>query len=381
MQHSLESPLRRFISLQQEKLLVLGARRIPPLPCPGSNTDTALSIVTSVGFAKLESTEYVEAVQKLRPDIVLSMGDVVIGQKPSQKREEKMGDRTQVWVKELADGLRDMNGEMPQTAIFAPILPLEAEQQLFYLSDLKDELKQDISGLVLYEARSVTAIPEDLLHLPRLSIENLESPHDVLSNVALGIDLFTLPFIGVATDAGIALNFTFPLETSMKFEEILPLGIDMWSPAHAVDLSPLRQGCNCYACLNHHRAYLQHLLGAKEMLGWVLLQTHNHQIIEEFLKEYERACRKDPFPTTESCLQNPMSLIYQQERDKVQGRSSTLSLLIAASSSNFIGSGVINSSRRVKGNLVRMWSPIDHWTITRRSLKRLLQTLIETLSI
>lgn len=296
MPRSLESPLRRFISLQQEKLLVLGPRRIPPLPCPGSNTDTAMSIVTSVGFAKLESAEYVEAVRKLQPDIVLGMGDVVIGQKPSQKREEKMGDRTQVWVKELADGLKDLNRETPQTAIFAPILPLEAEKQLFYLSDLKDGFKQDISGLVLYEARSVIAIPENLLHLPRLCIENLESPHDVLSNIAIGIDLFTLPFIGVATDAGIALNFTFPLETSMESEVILPLGIDMWSPAHAIDLSPLRQGCNCYACLNHHRAYLQHLLGAKEMVGWVLLQIHNHQVLEDFFGGVRKSLEKRSFP-------------------------------------------------------------------------------------
>ena len=65
--------------------------------------------------------------------------------------------------------------------------------------------------------------------------------------------------------------------------ELEPLGLDLWSPTYATDLSPLREGCECYACGSHHRAYVRHLLDAKEMLGWVLLQIHNHHTLDVFL--------------------------------------------------------------------------------------------------
>ena len=56
----------------------------------------------------------------------------------------------------------------------------------------------------------------------------------------------------------------------------------MSSQDHQVSLEPFKEGCPCYACTKHHRAYLHHLLGAREMLGWTLLQIHNHQVMSDF---------------------------------------------------------------------------------------------------
>ena len=56
----------------------------------------------------------------------------------------------------------------------------------------------------------------------------------------------------------------------------------MWLEDHATSLDPLVEGCACYACTNHHKAYVQHLLNAKEMLAWVLLQIHNHHTLNLF---------------------------------------------------------------------------------------------------
>jgi queuine tRNA-ribosyltransferase len=58
----------------------------------------------------------------------------------------------------------------------------------------------------------------------------------------------------------------------------------MWHEDHAISVTPLSEGCTCYACTKHHRAYLQHLLAAKEMLGWVLIQLHNHAIMAKFFE-------------------------------------------------------------------------------------------------
>ena len=276
-----ESPLRKFIAVHEEALLILGTRRIPPLPCPASSTSRAISIVTSLGFGKLECTEYVEAIQELRPDIVVAMGDVLFGHKPGVKRKESMGDRTLAWLEELISAMKDEDGA-PRTALFAPILPVEAEQQTYYLDALQDELRAAVSGLALYDFASIDTIPENLRGLPRLSLADANSPHRLLDAVALGFDVFTIPFISDATDAGIALDFTFPAHCDAKNEGRLPLGIDMWSSTFASDISPHLGDCQCYTCTNHHRAFVHHLLDAKEMLGWVLLQLHNHHIVDEF---------------------------------------------------------------------------------------------------
>ena len=264
---------------------MLGPRRSPPVPCPASNTHTAISILTSVGFRQLESEDYVDAIRKVRPDIVLGMADLVLGQQAGLKRVERMGDRTAVWTQEMVTGIADVEestADAHQPAFFAPILPVEREVQSMYLDRLQDEWKDHVQGLTVYNASSVGIIPESLFDLPRLSLDEPNSPQEILCNVSLGMDVLTIPFIGAATDSGIALDYVFPCPPASQQESPRSLGLDMWSAEYALDLSPLRCGCPCYTCLKHHRAYIQHLLSAKEMLGWVLLQIHNYQVVDEF---------------------------------------------------------------------------------------------------
>jgi len=244
-----------------------------------------MSILTSVGFRQLESDDYVDAVRKIRPDIFVGMGDLVLSQKAGLKRVEKMGDRTATWTHEMMTGIADVEestSEARQPALFAPILPLEKELQSVYLDQLQDEWRDHVQGLTIYNSSSVSIVPERLLGLPRLSLDEPDSPQEVLRNVSFGVDVLTIPFIGAATDAGIALDFVFPCPSASQQESSKSLGMDMWSVQYATDLSPLCYGCPCYTCSKHHRAYIQHLLSAKEMLGWVLLQIHNYQVLDEF---------------------------------------------------------------------------------------------------
>lgn len=43
------------------------------------------------------------------------------------------------------------------------------------------------------------------------------------------------------------------------------------------DFGPLLEGCTCYCCQRHTRAYLHHLLVTNELLAGVLLMMHNFQ--------------------------------------------------------------------------------------------------------
>ena len=255
-----------------------------------------------------------EAVQKLRPDIVIGMGDVLFGHTPGVKRADSMGDRTLAWVDALAKEMEEEEGETANTALFAPLLPIDKEIQSWYLTALRDELSEKISGLVLYETRSIEAVPANLQNLPKLYVGKLDGPHRLLDAINLGIDIFTVPFVNEASDAGIALNFSFPSvpasnEPLSDNQALLPLGLDLWSTTYAIDLSSLGEGCECYACKSHHRAYIQHLLNAKEMLGWVLLQIHNHHTLDIFFEGVRGSLRNGNFERQKEAFQDT----YQRE--------------------------------------------------------------------
>lgn len=263
--------------------MVVGARRTSPVTAPAafSNTDTSISVNTSVGFRSLKAEEYAEGVEGLKADIVVALGDVPHGRALGNKRIEKAVDRNIQWLQDHVALRQDGKcGELSK--LFATLLPVSCAKQQFYIDCLTDEMANEINGLAIHDAESLEDMPEPLMSLPRLGLLELKSPIDVLRHVSLGIDVFTIPFIGAATDAGIALDFDFPstAKDSENGSQPLPLGVDMWTSSHAVDLSPLSKDCSCYACTNHHKAYIQHLLAAKEMLGWVLLQIHNHHTID-----------------------------------------------------------------------------------------------------
>lgn len=227
--------------------------------------------------------------RKLQPDIIVGLGDIPYGvEKVSKKKTDKITDRTTKWMlAQVKDRREDARTDVPKAKplLFAPLLPLPSGSQSWYLEHLADEMQSEIQGLALYDASTLEDIPSKLRDLPRLGFTEPKNPNALLYEISRGMDVMTIPFIGAATDAGIALDFCFPVgNDDVQLASITPkpLGIDMWQTVHAVNLSPLSPGCSCYACSNHHRAYLQHLLMAKEMLGWVLLQIHNHDIMDRF---------------------------------------------------------------------------------------------------
>lgn len=230
---------------------------------------------------------------------MVGLGDIVFDKQTiSSKRMEKMSDRTGAWTRTLAEACRD--SEQNRTApphIFAPILPIASQLQSYYTNQLLDDdtLRDSVQGLAMYDAGSVLDLPKQSSALPRLMLTESPGPAKLLQEVSLGADLFVIPFIGAATDAGIALGFQFPPPSAVNGNARRPLGMDMWQSEHALDLSPLAPYCECYSCKKHHRAYLYHLLSTKEMLAWVLLQIHNHHILDRFFAGVRDSIAKETF--------------------------------------------------------------------------------------
>lgn len=297
------SPLRRFIAAPDDALLVLAARRAAPVPAPPatSNTNDTVSICTAVGFRALQAEEYARQAEHLQADLIVALGDIPYERKLGNKRMEKAIDRNIAWLEDHVS-LRRSRAKPAHAKLFASLLPTSCAKQQHYVDALVGQYAEHISGLAIFNLDSMEDLPEQLHHLPRLSLVSPNTPQDILRQVRLGLDLMVIPFVGAATDAGIALDFTFGSPSAPdvngnghRCSGVLPLGHDMWSEDHAVDLSPFAAGCECYACTSHHRAYLQHLLSAKEMLGWVLLQIHNHHVMDRFFARIRHSIANDTF--------------------------------------------------------------------------------------
>ena len=61
------------------------------------------------------------------------------------------------------------------------------------------------------------------------------------------------------------------------------------------DFSPLDSECDCYTCSNHSRAYLRHLINAKEILGARLLSYHNLYFLLKMCENVRDAIMNDSF--------------------------------------------------------------------------------------
>ncbi|AEO62528.1 uncharacterized protein THITE_2106788 [Thermothielavioides terrestris NRRL 8126] len=294
------SRLHAFTAMPQSVTTVLSARRHPAVQSPIGNTNNSVSIFTSTGFQVLTTKEYLSAVQCLSPDIAIPPSDLTYGPlAPNSKRALRMAERTDEWVVEWFDELPPDS----RISTFAPVLPVPYSIQWEYLSRLAEDYlpSSRLSGLAVYDPDLLPDLADycaPLLPLPRLSLSNPPTPHHILRQIALGIDLFALPFINTLSDAGLALDFTFPpppppppssttsspttTTTTTTTTTPRPLAIDLADPSNATSLAPLSPSCSCYACTSHHRAYVHHLLSAREMLGWTLLQIHNHAVVAAF---------------------------------------------------------------------------------------------------
>lgn len=61
---------------------------------------------------------------------------------------------------------------------------------------------------------------------------------------------------------------------------------------YELDDRPIEEGCGCPACRTYSRAYIRHLLKAKEMLGMRLLVLHNLYFYNHMMEEIREAIRE-----------------------------------------------------------------------------------------
>ena len=64
---------------------------------------------------------------------------------------------------------------------------------------------------------------------------------------------------------------------------------------YELDMQPIEPGCQCPVCRRYSRAYIRHLLKAKEMLGMRLCVMHNLYFYNTMMTEIRDALDKGEF--------------------------------------------------------------------------------------
>lgn len=70
---------------------------------------------------------------------------------------------------------------------------------------------------------------------------------------------------------------------------------NMFNAQYELDDSPIEEGCGCPACRHYSRAYIRHLLKAKEMLGMRLCVLHNLYFYNKMMEEIREAIEENRY--------------------------------------------------------------------------------------
>lgn len=105
------------------------------------------------------------------------------------------------------------------------------------------------------------------------------SPDCLVEGVIRGVDMFDCVLQTRAARNGLALTG--------KGKRMLR------NAEFANDFSPIEEGCDCYACKNFTRAYIRHLIKAKEILAAQLITMHNIRFTLRLMENIRKAIMED----------------------------------------------------------------------------------------
>ena len=73
--------------------------------------------------------------------------------------------------------------------------------------------------------------------------------------------------------------------------------LNLMNAVFARDHAPIDAGCACYTCQHFTRAYLRHLIVAKEMLAGTLISIHNIHTLLQLVRDARQAILEGRYQT------------------------------------------------------------------------------------
>ena len=206
---------------------------------------------------------------------------------------QKSVERTTRWLARCKDEMARLNA-LPDT--------VNREQLLFGINqgavyeDIRIEHAKEISKMNLdgyaVGGLAVGETHEEMYHIldevvPYLPVNKptylmgVGTPANILEGVERGIDFF---------------DCVYPTRNGRHGHLYTNHGkINLFNAKYELDTRPIEVGCNCPACRRYSRAYIRHLLKAKEMLGMRLCVLHNLYFYNTMMTEIRDSLDRGEF--------------------------------------------------------------------------------------
>lgn len=203
---------------------------------------------------------------------------------------ERSVNRTARWLARCKEKMRRLN-ELPDT--------INRHQLLFGINqggiyeDIRirhakeiTELNLDgyaVGGLAVGESHEdmYRILDAVVPHLPQNKptyLMGVGTPENILEAVDRGVDFF---------------DCVYPSRNGRHGHVYTNYGkLNLFNARYELDARPVEEGCQCPACRNFSRAYIRHLLKAKEMLGMRLCVLHNLYFYNTMMAEIRNAIEK-----------------------------------------------------------------------------------------
>ena len=196
-------------------------------------------------------------------------------------------ERTTRWLHRCKDEMARLNS-LPDT--------INQHQMLFGINqgaiyeDIRIEHAQQIRELDLdgyaVGGLAVGESHEEMYHIldavvPELPVDKptylmgVGTPANILEAVDRGVDFF---------------DCVYPSRNGRHGHVYTNHGkLNLFNAKYELDAKPIEEGCQCPACRHYSRAYIRHLLKAKEMLGMRLCVLHNLYFYNHLMEEIRDA--------------------------------------------------------------------------------------------
>ena len=201
--------------------------------------------------------------------------------------------RTTRWLKRCKEELERLN-QQPDT--------VNPEQMLFGINqgacfeDIRIEHAEEIreldlpgyaiGGLAVGETHDemYRILDETVPHLPAdkpVYLMGVGTPANILEGIERGVDFF---------------DCVYPSRNGRHGHVYTNHGkLNLFNAQYELDERPIEEGCGCPACRYFSRAYIRHLLKAKEMLGMRLCVLHNLYFYNKMVCEAREAILENRF--------------------------------------------------------------------------------------
>ncbi|GAB4862061.1 hypothetical protein Ancab_037315 [Ancistrocladus abbreviatus] len=294
--------LHQIVGLHEYGFAAVPRDSIICLPDSGATNKMGASFETPGGRFLITPVEYMKMNNSLRPNWWVSLPDEV----PvwvTQKRNKASVDRTVRWLDECI-----LSSQTDGAAFGAIVGGCDVEGRKCCAVEV---VKRNVSGYWIGgfglgehidERPALLNTITDILpeEKPRQTC-GLGLPEEILQGVAAGIDIFDSTYTYNLTLGGFAL--TFPVdntEVHVSDYQLIDIGSDLTkinlrAVVYRRDATPIVDGCGCYTCQNHTKAYINHLLNVHEMLAQILLEVHNTHHYLGFFCSIREAIKKGKF--------------------------------------------------------------------------------------